>query len=174
MNDFWVFGYGSLMWNPGFIYDHVMPGRIYGYHRSLCIYSHHYRGTPEFPGLVLGLNRGGCCDGLAFHVTEQNAKKTYEYLIEREQVNSVYIEKQRSIYLQDKSIVKGLFFVADETHEQYAGKLGLKEMVEIVRRSSGIAGTNSDYVLNTIDMLREKGIQDTQLEKLATYLTPIV
>lgn len=170
MHDFWVFGYGSLMWNPGFSHDFKLPARLYGYHRALCIYSHHYRGTVKDPGLVLGLDRGGCCDGLAFHVPENDAETTYHYLIEREQVNSVYIEKQKPIHLNDGRIVNGLFFVADRAHEQYAKKLDLKSMAAIIRQSHGLAGSNRDYVMNTAMMLRQKGINDKLLQRLEKLL----
>ncbi|MBI0026836.1 gamma-glutamylcyclotransferase [Bartonella sp. M0280] len=170
MHDFWVFGYGSLMWNPGFHYDFMSPARLYGYHRSLCIYSNHYRGTVENPGLVLGLDRGGCCDGLAFHVPVEDTKKTYDYLIEREQVNSVYIEKLKPIHLKDGRIVNGLFFVADQSHEQYAKKMDQENMATIIRQSHGLAGSNIDYVVNTAASLRKMGIPDKSLEKLAKLL----
>lgn len=170
MRDFWVFGYGSLMWNPGFLYDDLKPARLYGYHRKLCIYSHHYRGTPENPGLVLGLDRGGCCDGLAFHVAEKDANRAYKYLIDREQVNSVYIEKQKPIYLRDGRTEQGIFFIADEKHQQYAGKLTIEAMANIISKSFGCAGSNRDYVINTITMLRQIWIQDKPLEKLEQLL----
>lgn len=170
MHDFWVFGYGSLMWNPGFHYDFVLPARLFGYHRALCIYSNHYRGTVDNPGLVLGLDRGGCCDGLAFHVPSSDTQTTYDYLIEREQINSVYIEKQRPIHLNDGRIVTGLFFVADQTHEQYAKKLDLNEMATIIRKSHGLAGSNRDYVINTAISLKKIGIHDRFLERLEKLL----
>lgn len=170
MHDFWVFGYGSLMWNPGFHHDFMLPARLYGYHRALCIYSNHYRGTVENPGLVLGLDRGGCCDGLAFHIPLSDTQKTYDYLIEREQVNSVYIEKQQPIHLNDGRIVNGLFFVADQTHKQYAKKLDLSEAATIIRQSHGLAGSNRDYVINTAKSLKQIGIHDRYLERLEKFL----
>lgn len=170
MGDFWVFGYGSLMWNPGFAYDEMVQGRLYGYHRSLCIYSHHYRGTPAHPGLVLGLDRGGCCEGMAFHIPENYAQTTFDYLVEREQVNGVYLEKRGAVHLCDKRIVNSLFFVADRAHSQYAGKLVPETMAAIVNESCGLAGPNRDYVTNTIDLLRNVGIRDNILERLEKLL----
>ena len=82
--DLWVFGYGSLMWNPGFAHAEARPARVYGYHRAFCLYSEHYRGTEARPGLVLGLNRGGSCRGRAFRVPAHDADAAMEYLIARE------------------------------------------------------------------------------------------
>ena len=92
-SDLWVFGYGSLMWRPGFPFLESLPGRLRGYHRSLCVLSHVHRGTPERPGLVLGLDRGGSCRGMAFRVAGPEAAATLAYLREREQVTAVYVER---------------------------------------------------------------------------------
>src|SRR5690606_31673486 len=102
MNDFWVFGYGSLMWNPGFPYQESVQAQIFGYRRSLCIHSHVHRGTPENPGLVLGLDRGGSCRGIAFRVSHEDRHEVLAYLRERELVTHVYKEKVLSAVLSDK------------------------------------------------------------------------
>src|SRR5690349_2563312 len=85
-SDLWVFGYGSLIWKPGFEFVEQRPARLIGEHRSLCIYSMVHRGTPEKPGLVLGLDRGGACQGVAFRVARKQRDATVAYLREREQV----------------------------------------------------------------------------------------
>jgi cation transport regulator ChaC len=90
--DRWVFGYGSLMWRPGFAFEEKRIATIHGYHRSLCVYSHVHRGTAEAPGLVLGLDRGGSCQGVAFRVRDENWNEVIDYLREREQVTSIYLE----------------------------------------------------------------------------------
>ncbi|EJF91541.1 gamma-glutamylcyclotransferase [Bartonella tamiae] len=166
MNDFWVFGYGSLMWNPGFIFDKQVPARLYGYHRSLCIYSHFYRGTPDKPGLVFGLAKGGCCNGLAFHIPKKTAKATYEYLLEREQINNVYNEKQCALYTKLHKPIEALVFVANPHHAQYAGGLSLHDKLTIIDKSNGEKGSTRDYVLNTLKLLKQNGIKDKALTTL--------
>ena len=121
--DLWVFGYGSLMWRPGFEFIERVPARLIGEHRALCVYSFVHRGTPEKPGLVLGLDRGGACRGVAFRVAEKNSAATIAYLREREQVTSVYREVKRSVWLENEARqrVSALVYVVDRGHVQYAG-----------------------------------------------------
>src|SRR5215468_15110 len=129
--DLWVFGYGSLMWRPGFEYLEKVPARLIGEHRALCVYSFVHRGTPEKPGLVLGLDRGGACRGVAFRISAKNRKETVAYLRAREQVTSVYREVMRSVWLEDdaRQRVGALVYVVDRGHVQYAGHLSLAEQL---------------------------------------------
>lgn len=172
-NELWVFGYGSLMWRPGFAFDVQAPGLLKGAHRALCVYSIHYRGTPEQPGLVLGLDRGGACRGAAFRVRPGAEEETIAYLREREQITAVYVEAYRNVRLLDGSgrTVKALTYLADPAHEQYAGALTLEEQLRIVRDCCGQAGANAEYVLNTVRHLEEEGVHDAVLAKLAAKLT---
>lgn len=170
--DLWVFGYGSLIWRPGFPFEESVQARLHGYHRSLCIFSHVHRGTPERPGLVLGLDRGGVCRGLAFRVAAVEARQTVAYLREREQATSVYIERQVRLKLEDGRQVRGLVYVADRRHLQYAGKLPPKELLRLVRNGRGSSGENPDYVLQTHQHLRKMGIYDPVLASLAQALAP--
>lgn len=170
MSDFWVFGYGSLMWNPGFLHGETSLARLYGYHRSLCISSYHHRGTKEMPGLVLGLDKGGSCRGMAFHVAKENAKSTLEYLIEREQVSGVYIEKYLDIYLNDGRKVKALTFVCNRFHEQYVGGIDTNSIIKIISQSHGLSGPNRDYVINTVELLKKLSIRDHFLENIVKNL----
>lgn len=170
MQSFWVFGYGSLMWNPGFPYEQARPCRLYGYHRDFCIYSTHYRGTLQQPGLVLGLKRGGSCQGMAFQIACQHAQKSYDYLIERELVSNVYKEKHLKLYFDDNHYENGLAFVADTKHEQYAGRLHCSTMADLIAKASGLAGKNIDYALNTVQHLQTLGVHDHRLETLAKIL----
>jgi cation transport protein ChaC len=165
--DLWVFGYGSLMWRPGFQFDERQIASVYGYHRALCIYSHFHRGTEERPGLVLGLDRGGSCKGVAFRVAAEKAQETLAYLREREQTTAVYLERNLNAKLNSGEVVSAVAFVADPKHAQYAGKLSPEELTRLVRQGIGLSGTNPDYVRNTQAHLKELAICDKTLEWLA-------
>ncbi|MCL6708647.1 gamma-glutamylcyclotransferase [Pseudomonas sp. R2.Fl] len=171
MDEFWVFGYGSLMWNPGFPYEERLPARAFGYRRSLCIWSHVHRGTPEKPGLVLGLDRGGSCHGVAFRVGRGDQADVLDYLRERELVTNVYKERLLPAALEDGRQVKAIGYVVDRTHEQYAGALAAREAAEIIRRSSGQSGPNDAYLFNTLAHLRQMGIRDHRLEDVEAMVT---
>jgi len=153
--------------HPGFPHQDLRLARLFVYHRSLCIYSHHYRGTPEKPGLVLGLRRGGSCRSLAFHVPGNEAQKTYDYLVEREQINGTYQEKHVCLHLEDGKKVQSLVFVTDSAHPQYAGTLAVCDIAKIVSTARGKTGSNQDYVLNTLQQLRMLKIYDRLLERVA-------
>lgn len=168
--DLWVFAYGSLMWNPGFEHVEHIPALLRGGHRALCIRSMHYRGTPEVPGLVLGLDRGGSCRGVAFRVREDKADATYAYLTEREMVTRVYTEQWRSLRLDDGRKVRALTYFADTTHPQYIRLTAREEIVAHVLRAQGIKGPCRDYVLSTLEAMRHIGIQDHALDWLSEAL----
>jgi glutathione-specific gamma-glutamylcyclotransferase len=170
--DLWVFGYGSLIWRPGFDYCERMPARVVGLHRSLCVYSFVHRGTPERPGLVLGLDRGGACRGIAYRVTAKERAQTLAYLRAREQVTSVYRETLRTAWLIGKPErrVQAVCYVVDHSHPQYAGRLSLTEQVHLVRQGHGQSGANRDYVLDTVAALEGLGCRDAELHLLAGRL----
>ncbi|HVZ12862.1 MAG TPA: gamma-glutamylcyclotransferase [Bauldia sp.] len=172
MSDFWVFGYGSLMWRPGFQYAAAVPARLSGAHRALCIYSWVHRGTRARPGLVLGLDRGGSCRGLAFRVESSRRDPVMAYLRERELVTDVYREVWRPVALADGSgrSVAAVTYVADRTHEQYAGALSRERLLEMVATAEGRSGRNDEYVVNTARHLSAAGIHDDVLEWLAAEL----
>ena len=167
---FWVFGYGSLIWNPGFPFVSAQLGLLRGAHRSLSIVSHHYRGTPEQPGLVFGLARGGCCRGMVFEIEAAHWPDVAAYLHAREMVTSVYRDVTRTVQLADGRRVAALAYLIDENHEQFAGVLGLEDQVAMVRKAVGSAGPNVDYVLNTARHLEQLGIRDRALLALARAL----
>jgi len=171
-DDIWVFGYGSLMWNPGFAFAERQPATAHGVHRRLCIYSTRYRGTPEKPGLVMGLMRGGCCHGVAFRVPGEQVAATRAYLTEREQINKVYHETFRPVRLRDGRLVAALCYVVDPTHRQFAGRLSAEEQLRVVADSCGRSGPNRDYVCNTASSLSEIGVRDRTLQWLAEKLLP--
>ncbi len=168
--ELWVFGYGSLMWRPGFVYAHRCRATLRGWRRSLCVYSHVYRGTPERPGLVLGLDRGGACAGVAFQVAAALRESTIRYLREREQVTAVYLERTVPVTLDAGGRVEALVYVADRTHAQYAGRLDRETMLAVVRAGRGQAGDNAAYVTETQDHLAAIGVRDRELEWLAERL----
>lgn len=164
MNDFWVFGYGSLMWRPGFAHVETVRARLYGYRRSLCIYSHVHRGTPDQPGLVLGLDTGGSCLGIAFRVPGDMTGEVMTYLRGREMSNQVYHEKHLRLRLADGRNVDAVTYVADRHHIQYAGSLSPESAAAIVASAHGDSGANVDYVANTLQHLRNMRVRDHWLE----------
>ena len=170
-NTHWVFGYGSLIWNPGFAHVSSQQGLLRGAHRSLSIVSHHHRGTLEQPGLVFGLSRGGSCRGMVFEVADADWAGVCAYLQEREQVTAVYRDVLRPVRLADGRMVNALAFLVDERHEQFAGRLSLDQQLAMVRSGVGLSGRNIDYVLNTARHLTELGIRDRQLMALAELLS---
>ena len=168
MDEFWVFGYGSLMWNPGFPYEERVLARLGGYRRSLCVRSYVHRGTEERPGLVLGLDRGGSCKGVAFRVAPSDWQATVDYLRERELVTSVYLERTVRTRLADGRDVRALTYVIDRAHSQYAGAVTVEEAARIVGGAVGRSGPNPVYVANTVAHMRELGIRDHWLESVAS------
>jgi cation transport protein ChaC len=170
--DLWVFGYGSLMWRPGFEFLEQVPARLIGEHRALCVYSFDHRGTPEKPGLVLGLDRGGACRGIAFRVPAKLRNDTVQYLRSREQTTNVYREVMRSVWLENEARqrVSALAYVVDRGHVQYAGRLSLAEQLSHVQQGHGRSGNNRDYVLSTVKAIEAQGFRDQQLHQLALML----
>ena len=170
--DLWVFGYGSLIWRPGFAHLERVPARMVGLHRSLCVYSFVHRGTPEKPGLVLGLDRGGACRGIAYRVAAKERAQTLAYLRGREQVTSVYRETVRTVWLAGKPErrVQAVCYVVDHGHPQYAGRLPIAQQLHLVRQGHGSSGVNRDYVLETVAALEALGYRDPELHLLAERL----
>lgn len=170
MDDFWVFGYGSLMWNPGFPFEKRINARVHGFRRALCVRSWVHRGTREHPGLVMGLDCGGSCQGVAFQVPKQHWPQTLAYLRERELVTNVYLEKHLRLHLADGERVSGVGYVVDRNHEQYAGAISVDEAVQVVRHAVGQSGPNGAYVQSTVEHLRSMGIHDHWLERVVSGL----
>lgn len=170
MRDFWVFGYGSLMWNPGFPVVERQGAMLHGLHRALCVHSWVHRGTQQRPGLVLGLDRGGCCRGVALRAPAGERDAILDYLRERELVTRVYFESWRTVRLTDGGRVEALTYIVDRGHAQYAGRMDDMAIAEIVHGASGQSGNNRDYVLNTLAHLREQAIFDPHLETVGQLL----
>jgi cation transport protein ChaC len=173
MGDFWVFGYGSLIWRPGFAHVETQRARLHGYRRSLCVYSFVHRGTRERPGLVLGLDRGGSCIGLAFRVPGDLRDEVITYLRERELVTNVYLERMLKVRLDGGETVDAVAYIVDRQHEQYAGALDAVDAAAVVRGAVGQSGNNEDYVLSTLEHLKALGIRDHWLEDVARQVAPL-
>jgi cation transport protein ChaC len=169
-DDFWVFGYGSLMWKPGFDFVESGLAFVHGYHRSLCIYSHVHRGTPQRPGLVLGLDRGGSCQGVAFRIAGAAREATLRCLRERELVTSVYLEKTVPLRFADGAGARAIAYVVDRGHRQYAGRLPVDDVTRLVSEGVGVNGDNPAYVRNTYEHLLRLGICDDELAEVVRRL----
>jgi cation transport protein ChaC len=161
LSDLWVFGYGSLMWHPGFDHVESQPALLRGAHRSLCVYSYVHRGTEDKPGLVLGLDTGGSCRGIAFRVKAASADTTM-----------VYREAYRSIQLLDgtRRKVQAICFLVDRHHPQYAGRLPVSRQAELVQWGKGQSGNNVEYVANTLSHLDEMGLRENALKQVMAQL----
>ncbi|WP_167853487.1 gamma-glutamylcyclotransferase [Roseovarius aestuariivivens] len=164
----WVFGYGSLVWNPGFEARERVLARLPGYHRSFCMRSVHHRGTHENPGLVLALDAHvpSYCRGVALAVHEDEEDGVLAYLRERELISSAYLEKRLTLDLQDGRQVEAVTYVVDAEHEQYCGGLDLEEQAQIIARAHGGRGANTEYLFQTVAHLEELGIHDRDLDWL--------
>jgi cation transport protein ChaC len=166
----WVFGYGSLIWHPGFPFEEARIARVHGHHRALCIWSWEYRGTTEVPGLVLGLDRGGSCTGVAFRVGEAEREATVAYLLRRELTTPIYRPVRKPALLDDGRRVRVLTFVVERGSEQYAGRPGDARTVQVVASARGRRGPNAEYVQSTVQHLDELGIPCRRLRRIARAL----
>jgi glutathione-specific gamma-glutamylcyclotransferase len=196
--DLWVFAYGSLMWRPGFAFSEARRARLTGYRRCFCIYSVHHRGTPERLGLVLGLDRGGVCEGVAYRIAAANVARTRSYLRARELVNGVYREAFVPVELEpetgsdpsaldllgndkgrregsdpDHGQVTALAYIVERAHPTYAGRLPLSLQARLIRGGRGMSGANLDYLMSTVRHLGELGIRERELERLVTMAGPL-
>jgi len=171
-HDQWVFAYGSLMWRPGFPHEEAQHARLVGYRRCFCIYSVHHRGSPDRPGLVLGLDRGGTCEGIAYRIAAAHWDETRRYLRAREMINGVYRETQAPVQLikGPHGEVTAHAFIAERAHHDYTGPLPLASQATLIRGGEGKSGANLDYLVNTLRHLSELGIRERQLERLLTMV----
>lgn len=184
----WVFGYGSLIWEPGFEVAERRIATLHGWARSFCMWSIHHRGTPERPGLVLALDEAPDrqCTGVAFRVAEGHEARTLDYLRERELVSSAYLERTLPVRLHGAAATGGaapdvaaavpdiaapvtpaLVYVVDPAHEQYCGDLSEERQAQVISAAVGGRGPNPDYLFNTVAHLQALGIADAALERLA-------
>lgn len=179
--EFWIFGYGSLMWRPGFAYEERRPAVLRRFHRAFCIYSCYHRGTPDQPGLVLGLDEGGLCRGVAYRVAAGEAAAVRAYLDERELSGYAYKPMTLPVDLAGDAgtmrTVEAYVFVADPEHGRYAGDLGIHRAAEIIIGARGVAGLNRDYLINTVRQMEQMGFVERDLHALlkrVEYLTGVI
>ncbi len=169
-DDIWVFAYGSLMWNPQFDHQGMAPAKLWGYHRSFCVYSYVWRGTKASPGLVLGLDSGGSCRGQAFLVTATNSGEVLDYLDRRERVTEVYLRRAVPVMVTPAGAaairVMAYAYVVDRSHHQYAGKLPADEAAALIFQGRGKSGPNYEYLASSVIHLDEMGIKDSPLHVL--------
>ncbi|MEQ1648211.1 MAG: gamma-glutamylcyclotransferase [Hyphomicrobiaceae bacterium] len=167
-DDLWIFGYGSLMWRPGFAFVERSSARLDGFHRAFCISSTHHRGTHARPGLVLGLDRGQSCHGVVYRVTAVEKHAVISYLRARELISGVYREMRLPVTLLDGSHreVSALTYVVERCHPSYVGVLPLTVQAHQIRGAQGISGANLDYLVNTVAHLRRSSVRERDLERL--------
>jgi len=172
----WVFGYGSLLWNPGFDYDRRELATLPGYSRSFCMWSIHHRGTETQPGLVLALDphADGSCDGLAFRVPPRNRGAVLDYLRDRELISSAYLERFLPLVLANGQRVEAVVYVVDTDHAQYVRDMPLEQQAQVIARAVGGRGPNTEYLYNTQAHLEELAIEDADLRWLAARVRALV
>jgi cation transport protein ChaC len=163
--DLWIFGYGSLMWNPGFRFVEQRPARVHGYHRALCIDSTAHRGTREQPGLVVGLAPGGSCRGMAFLVARRDIAPALDALWEREMCDGTYLARS-IVACAAAQRVLALAFVVNRAHRFYAGSLPARDIARRIVACAGERGSNIDYLMNTVAHLEALGVRDKRLSEV--------
>jgi cation transport protein ChaC len=164
--DRWVFGYGSLMWRPGFPFVERRRAVLHGRRRAFCIYSVHHRGTYERPGLVLGLAPGGSTRGVAYRVAVEAWDEVYAYLREREQPTETYFEAWRPVRVDGGRAVASLVFLSDTAHPQWAGDLSPEQQADLIAGATGLSGRNIDYLTDLVGHLHEEQVRDLGMERL--------
>ncbi len=161
----WVFGYGSLIWNPAFHYEQTEHATLFGYHRSFCLWTQLGRGSPENPGLMLGLERGGCCHGLAFRIHEDKVEEELDLVWAREMISGSYRPTWVKLRSGDETM-HAITFVIQRNQPRYACNLSMEEAAQSIAKAHGQIGTCADYLLNTVDALERMEVPDRYLHKL--------
>ena len=161
----WVFGYGSLLWNPAFHFDERRTGTVFGFHRRFCLWTLLGRGCPERPGLVLGLERGGSCRGVAFHIAPADVESELDVVFGRELIGGAYVPRWVPVRTAEGP-VQAVTFVINHAHERYARLLPEDRVAEVIATAEGFLGPCADYLINTVDHLAGIGIRDRPLERL--------
>lgn len=172
----WVFGYGSLLWNPGFTPAEAVVAELTGYHRSFCMWSIHHRGSEDDPGLVLALDvaEGARCAGVAFRVADGKEDAVLAMLRERELISSAYYEATVDLALDDGRQVPALAYIINQDHVQYCGDLSLERQAQVIAHAVGGRGPNTEYLFNTAAHLAEMGVDDPDMVWLVGRVTALV
>jgi cation transport protein ChaC len=168
----WIFAYGSLMWNPEMRFDEALPARVHGYHRSFCLYSPEYRGTREKPGLVLGLDRGGSCRGIAYRLAQATLGAEIDLLWTREMTGFVYHLTPLQM-LTEQGLRAGYAFTVRRDSRDYAGRLPHDVAARVIATSKGDRGTGRDYLASTVRHLERLGIRDEALHRIEQLVAAI-
>jgi glutathione-specific gamma-glutamylcyclotransferase len=173
--DFYVFGYGSLMWRPDFPFAAAYPARLYGWHRRFCIASRIHRGSHHRPGLVLGLDRGGVTDGVVYRIDARDVRAVHAYLRAREQVSGIYREARVTVFRRDGSGAhhQALVYLAERAHPGFTARVPVERQAHIIAGARGHSGSNIDYLVNTLAEFRKCGIRERELERVRTCLGTI-
>jgi cation transport protein ChaC len=169
----WIFGYGSLIWNPAFLYDVQMVGRVHGWHRRFCLWTSLSRGCPERPGLILGLDRGGACHGIVYRIPAASTALELVVLWRREMADGAYTPRWITAETQN-GCVRAIAFTSNRSHPRYAGKLDELEMARVIAHSAGKLGRCSEYLANTVAALERRGIADSKLRALHARVEAMV
>ncbi|MGI9405271.1 MAG: gamma-glutamylcyclotransferase [Hyphomicrobiaceae bacterium] len=164
-HDIWVFGYGSLMWNPAIHFTDRRPARIFGYHRQYCLSSPVGRGTPDQPGIMLALDRGGSCHGAAYRIAASNLHAELDILWAREMVVGTYRPAWVTIHT-DVGQQAAITFVGNNRHERYVGKLPVEAIIERLATAAGRLGSCREYLANTVSSLEALGIRNGTMHRL--------
>ena len=164
--DVWVFGYGSLIWNPAFHFVEKRTARVHGYHRRFCLWTPLGRGTTENPGLMLGLERGGACRGVIFRIAESAVETELDILWRREMFTGAYRPTWMSAH-SPGGVETAVAFVINRAHGRYAGRLSEDQVAHHIATAEGPMGPCSDYLFETVAHLAELGIRDRRLESMA-------
>lgn len=170
----WVFGYGSLMWRPGFAYLNRQAAVLHGRRRAFCIYSVHHRGTAARPGLVLGLVPGGAVRGIAYQISPQDWPSVHAYLLEREQPTETYVEARVTVRLTGSVPIRATTFLSDTGHPQWAGALSLSTQADLIAGATGLSGRNIDYLRDLIGHLAQEGIVEKSMRILLGYVETLM
>ncbi|MEM1400546.1 MAG: gamma-glutamylcyclotransferase [Pseudomonadota bacterium] len=166
-DDVWVFGYGSLIWNPAFHFAEKALGKIYGHHRAFCLWVYLGRGSREQPGLMLGLRPGGATRGLAYRIEAASVEEELTIVWRREMVTAAYVPRWVTIHT-DNGPVKGIAFVINANNDRFADGLSQEQTADYIAKGRGFIGTSADYLFSTVDHLRELDICDRRLTELAS------
>ncbi len=171
--DIWLFAYGSLIWSPMIHFVEQRHAELYGFHRQFCMQTKMGRGTPDRPGLMLALENGGSCKGIAFRITAKTREQELKVIWNREMVGGSYIPKFVKLHIgvgSDKKIVRAIAFTMNHAHENYIGKLTIDEVAKTLAYAEGPLGKGEDYLFNTVSRLKELGLVDHHLFKLARMI----